>query len=84
MRSTADLESAVLSLDAEQRAHIATLLIESLSGDTAVDEAAIEALWIVEAEERARQIHAGEIELILAEDVLETLGGQRPYSCSSR
>jgi hypothetical protein len=64
---------AALSLEPEQRARLAALLIESLEEVEAVDESEIERLWLAEAEERCRQIDAGEVQLIPANEVLESL-----------
>jgi len=48
-------------------------LIKSLDGAESVDEVEIERLWLGEAEYRCRQIDAGEVKLIPAQDVLDRL-----------
>jgi len=68
-----DVRDAALRLEPEQRARLAALLIESLEDVEAVDESEIERLWLAEAEERCRQIDAGEVQLIPAAEVLESL-----------
>lgn len=67
------IEEEALGLKREGRARLALKLIESLDRQDQVDEAQIEERWIAEAEERARQIDAGEMELIPAEVVLKKL-----------
>ncbi len=71
-----DVEKAALDLEPELRAKLATLLIRSLEETEDVDEKEIEGLWLAEAEERARQIDAGEAEMLAAEDVLQELRSQ--------
>ncbi|MCB1037676.1 MAG: addiction module protein [Acidobacteria bacterium] len=77
MRSVAEIEMEALSLEPESRARIASRLIESLEDASAVDEEAVEALWLAEAEERIRQIEAGEVVLLDSSEVLETLRERR-------
>jgi hypothetical protein len=69
----AELERAALNMEPELRARLAAALIRSLEGTEDVDEDEIEALWLQEAEERCRQIDAGEVELVPADDVLKRL-----------
>ena len=73
----ANLEKAALDLEPELRAKLATLLIRSLEDSGDVDEKRIEELWLGEAENRAMQIDAGEVELLEADDVLEQLRVRR-------
>lgn len=68
-----DLERAALDMEPELRARLAAALIQSLEEASNVDESEIEALWLQEVEERCRQIDAGEVELIRADDVLKRL-----------
>ncbi|WP_133510866.1 addiction module protein [Candidatus Thiosymbion oneisti] len=70
---TGTVEELALDLDPERRARLAGLLIESLDDAESVDEVEIERLWLREAEHRCRQIDAGEVELIPAQDVLDGL-----------
>ncbi len=72
-----DLEKAALGLEPELRAKLATLLITSLEEAEDVDEQEIEQLWLAEAEERCRQIDAGETKLLSAEDVIAQLRRRR-------
>ncbi len=74
-----DIEIAALSMDPESRARLAARLIESLEEDhiDAIDEKAIEQLWLDEAERRVARVDAGEDELIPAEQVLEELRNRR-------
>ena len=69
----AQVQAAALGLEPQQRAKLAALLIESLGDDEAVDEQAIERLWLDEVKERCRQIDAGEVELVPADQVLASL-----------
>lgn len=69
----ADLEKAALDMEPKLRAKLATLLIQSLEEAEDLDEKEIEGLWLAEAEERAKQIDAGEVELLAAEGVLQEL-----------
>ena len=68
-----DLEKAALEMEPKLRAKLATLLIQSLEELEDLDEKEIEGLWLAEAEERAKQIDAGEVELLAAEGVLQEL-----------
>lgn len=70
---TETVKELALSLDPEHRARLAGWLIESPDGAESVDEAEIEWLWLGEAEHRCRRIDAGEVELIPAQGVLESL-----------
>jgi len=72
-----EVRDAALSLEPEQRARLAAQLIESLEEAEAVDESEIERLWLAEAEERCRQIDAGQMQLIPADEVLESLRKRR-------
>lgn len=66
MRTAAEeLELAVLSLPAGDRARLARRLIESLDEDSAV-----EAAWENEIAKRVARIESGETTLIPAEEVL--------------
>ncbi|HMB54565.1 MAG TPA: addiction module protein [Thermoanaerobaculia bacterium] len=67
-----DLETAALRLEPTRRARLALRLIESLDAAARekLDEEEIERLWLREAQERMRQIDAGEVELIPADEVL--------------
>ena len=68
-----DLEQEVLGQSRQFRARLALQLIHSLDqGDgRAADE--VEQLWLREAEGRCRQIDAGAVELLPAEEVLGRL-----------
>ena len=68
-----DVEKAALDMEPKLRAKLATLLIQSLEQAEDLDEKEIEGLWLAEAEERARQIDAGEVELLAAAGVLQEL-----------
>lgn len=59
--SDSDLLSAVLSLPAEKRAHLAQELIRSLD-ETSADADTADA-WIAEIEKRSREVSAGTAEL---------------------
>ncbi len=73
----ADLEEAALGMVPERRAKLTSLLIRSLESAEDVDEKRIEGLWLEEAEERVRQIGAGEVELLSADEVLTQLRDRR-------
>jgi putative addiction module component (TIGR02574 family) len=62
--NTEELELAVLSLPAGDRARLARRLIESLDQD-----ADVEAAWDEEIARRVARIEAGEAELVPAEEV---------------
>jgi putative addiction module component (TIGR02574 family) len=62
--TTEELELAVLSLPAGDRARLARRLIESLDQD-----ADVEAAWDEEIARRVARIEAGEAELVPAEEV---------------
>lgn len=69
MPSTAeDLESAVLQLPREQRAHLAERLIASLDEDTEVERA-----WAVEIRRRVDELRSGAVQTIPGEQVFEEL-----------
>jgi hypothetical protein len=71
-----DIQEAALNLNSEQRAKLAALLIESLEPDGAPVDPGNEDLWFAEAEERARQIDAGRVELVPADEVINKLRGR--------
>jgi putative addiction module component (TIGR02574 family) len=60
------LEREVLSLPPEDRARLARELLDSLE-DLSPEE--LERLWLDEAERRAAEIDAGEVELVSSEEV---------------
>ncbi len=60
------LEREALKLSAEDRARLARELLDSLD-DLSAEES--ERLWLEEADRRAAQIDAGEVELIPADEV---------------
>ncbi len=69
MAATMDLETLereALQLSTEERAHLATELLESLDELPPGD---LDKLWLEEAARRAAQIDSGEVELISAEEV---------------
>ncbi len=68
-----EVRDAALSLEPEQRARLAALLIASLEEVETVDESEIERLWLAEAEERCNQVDAGEVQLVPAEELLQRL-----------
>ncbi len=72
-----DLEKAALDMEPELRAKLAAILIRSLEEAPDVDEREIEKPWLGEAEERCRQIDAGEVELLPADEVLRDLRERR-------
>ena len=83
-----DLEDAALRLEPDGRARLALRLIQSLDAATRerLDEEEIERLWIREAQERLRQIDAGEVELIPADELMERLRAARstsPHACAA-
>ena len=71
MARSTGLEEAALQLEPRARARLAARLIESLDSAEELDREEIEELWLAEAEERCRQIGAGEVELLSAGEVLE-------------
>jgi hypothetical protein len=73
----ADLEKAALDMAPELRAKLAGVLIQSLDEVGEVDEAEVERMWLEEASTRSRQIDAGEVEPLPAEDVLRDLRSRR-------
>ncbi|MGH8227254.1 MAG: addiction module protein [Steroidobacteraceae bacterium] len=60
------LEREALQLSAEDRARLARELLDSLD-ELSPDE--LDRLWFEEADRRAAQIDAGEVELVSAEEV---------------
>lgn len=72
-----DVEKAALDMEPELRAKLATVLIRSLEEAPDLDEGEIEKLWLAEAEERCRQIDAGEVDLLPADEVLRELRERR-------
>ena len=69
MQSIADdLESAVLQLPREQRAHLAERLIASLDEDAALEQA-----WAVEIRRRVHYLRSGAVQTIPGEQVFEEL-----------
>ena len=66
---------AALALTEKERAEVAYRLIRSLDGpEPSEDEqAAIDAAWAVEAEERLQEVEDGKAELIPAEEVFDEL-----------
>ena len=69
MAATMDLETLereALQLPAEERARLATELLESLDE---LPQGDIDKVWLEEAARRAVQIDSGEVELISAEEV---------------
>ena len=60
----------VLSMPAASRAQLARRLLESLNSS---ENEAIEQNWAREADERLRQIDAGEVEMLDGEDVLREM-----------
>lgn len=63
------LEDA-LSLPNDERRHIAELLLDSISTESAEE---IEAAWVAEAVRRAEQLERGEVEALDGESVLADL-----------
>ncbi len=72
-----DLEKAALDLEPELRARLATLLISSLEEAADVDAQEIEQIWLAEADERCRQIDAGEAKPLSAAEVIAQLRRRR-------
>ncbi len=70
---TGTVEELALDLDPKRRARLAGLLIGSLENAEPADEVEIERLWLREAEYRCRRIDTGKVELIPAQDVLDSL-----------
>jgi len=68
------LKDEILSLPATDRAQLVRSLLDSLSPS---ESEAIEESWAKEADERCRQIDAGEVELIDGADVLRELRTRR-------
>ncbi len=66
------LERDALQLPAEDRARLALSLLCSLE-ESGEDSEEVESLWIAEAERRVREIQAGSVKLIPAEEVLNRL-----------
>ena len=69
----AQVQAAALGLEPLQPAKRPAQLIENHAADAAVHEQAIERLWLDEVKERCRQIDAGEVELVPADQVLASL-----------
>jgi putative addiction module component (TIGR02574 family) len=61
-----DIENEIRELSADDRRHLLRDLIADLDGD--MDQGAEEA-WLVEVEQRYKEIKEGSAELILAEEV---------------
>ncbi len=64
-----DIENAALELDPEHRARLALRLIDSLDSNQRLSKDEIERLWLVEAEERLRQLESGEVQAVPANEV---------------
>ena len=60
----------ILSMPVSSRALLARILLDSLGSD---ESAAIERGWVLEADERVRQIDAGEVELLDGDDVMREM-----------
>jgi hypothetical protein len=72
--SIQEIQSAAMEMKPTERASLAAQLIESLEEErNAIDEEAIERLWIEEVERRIARVEAGLEEFIPAEKVLEEL-----------
>jgi len=72
-----ELEKAALDLEPKIRAKLAAVLIQSLEAAPNVDEREMEELGLAEAQERCRQIDAGEADLLPADEVLKELRERR-------
>jgi len=59
------LEAKLLQLPAEERAHLAQVLIESLDEQPALDPA-----WLEEAERRAAELASGSVKPVPAADAI--------------
>ena len=70
-----EIETAALGMEPQKRAELAARLIDSLESAQreAVDEAAIERLWLDEAQRRLARLDAGHDEAIPAERVVQEL-----------
>lgn len=65
MRSTA-LEESVLQLPKPDRAHLVSLLLDSLDEASSTD---VQQLWLDEAQRRANDIDRGRVELVSGEQL---------------
>ena len=61
-----DIENEIRSLSADDRMHLLRDLIADLDGNMDED---VEKAWLEEAERRYKEVKAGEVELIHAEEV---------------
>jgi putative addiction module component (TIGR02574 family) len=59
------LEAQLLRLPAEERAHLARVLIESLD-----DQAELDPSWLEEAQRRAAELHSGTVQAVPAAKAL--------------
>lgn len=76
--SMSELERDALQLPAEERARLAIRLLRSLD-ETGEDPDEVEKFWVVEAERRAREIQAGSVKAIPAEEVLDRFRSKRSH-----
>jgi putative addiction module component (TIGR02574 family) len=71
-QSMGELEHDALELPAAERARLAVILLSSLE-ETGEDPEEMERLWVAEANRRIREIQAGSVKGIPAEEVLNRL-----------
>jgi putative addiction module component (TIGR02574 family) len=72
--SKEELETAVLSLPAEERARLAHTLIVSIDDDPA---AGVEEAWLREVDRRAEEVMRGEVELVPGDEVFRKAFAKR-------
>jgi putative addiction module component (TIGR02574 family) len=72
--SKEELETAVLSLPAEERARLAHTLIVSIDDDPA---AGVEEAWLLEVDRRAEEVVRGEVELVPGDEVFRKAFAKR-------
>jgi len=66
VKTIEDIENEIRSLSADDRMHLLRDLIADLDGSMDKD---VEKAWLEEAERRYKEVKAGEVELIPAEEV---------------
>ena len=61
-----DIEDAALRLPVDERANLARRLLESLAP---LSEREADKLWLAEADQRARELDEGKVQLVSADEV---------------
>jgi hypothetical protein len=66
-----EVATAALKLEPKHRASLALRLIDSLDSDEDLPQSEVDRLWLVEADERLRELETGESELVPASQVIQ-------------